>query len=695
MPRFILLILGLTMVISAAAQPGRRNIRQEITWLKNALLQQHVEPKTIDDAFSGELFDKLLHDLDPDRIFFTQADIAWLEPYRNLLDDDINGKDTGFFNRLKERYRTSLERSQNLIHSVLRSPVDWKKAEIYDPGADWAKDEPMLSDRHRQWLKYEILERLTDILDRDSIAGDDFFEKNLAGATDYVLITTLRPITRMLKDPVAYDHELATVFMQAMAHLFDPHSDFFSADDFEDFMAAMSTEDYYFGFTLGEDGKGNIIISALAPGGAAWKSGALHVSDVVLAVQWVGEERIDLAGMNIEDVNVILSAQNDDVIEMTVRTVEGTEKQVILRKEKLEAEQNVVQSFILNGNAKTGYIYLPDFYTRWDDEQQGGRCANDVAKEIIKLKREGIEGLILDLRFNGGGSLHEARAMAGIFIDEGPLVVVSTRDQKGVTLKDMNRGTIYDGPLVIMVNGASASASEVLAATIQDYNRGLIVGSKTYGKATGQNIFPLAGPAAEKSSKKAAAGSAYVKITTQRLYRVTGKSTQAGGVVPDVVLPDIFAALGVHESKDRFALQQDSIIKNTYYKPMKPLSRKLFQERSRERVSTHPVFLELRETIKWLEDRAGEDPGIKSLSWEEYLNSALKQKNKQTEAKENVVSPGVIYEVTNTLTKEERLTLDDYARTINDRWLGILATDIYLQETYHILTDYIHDTKKL
>lgn len=681
--------------LSAFGQQKTRNLRHEITLLRNSLMQQHVAPKPIDDIFSSDLFDYLIAELDPDKMFFTQKDIAWLEPFRNRLDDDINGKDTGFFNRLKERYRSGLTRSENLINSILASPINWNEPETYDPRAGWAVDESILRDHLRQWLKYQILERLGELIDRDSVPEDDFFENNVSAARDYVHITTLRPISRLLGDPVVYEHELSTTFLQAMAHVFDPHSDFLSVDDFENFVGAMSTEDYYFGFTLEEDTNGDIIIGALAPGGAAWKSGALHVSDVVLSVQWPGEEQIDVAGMNLDDLNVILSAQDGDVIQMRVRSVDGNDKQVSLRKEKLEAEQDVVQSFILNGDVKAGYIYLPDFYTRWDDEQEGGRCANDVAKEIIKLKKEGIEGLIIDLRFNGGGSLYEARAMAGIFIDEGPLVVTSTREQKGVTLKDMNRGTIYDGPLVLMVNGASASASEVLAATIQDYNRGLIVGSRTYGKATGQNIFPLEGaPGGNISKKSIATGAAYVKITTQRLYRVTGKSTQGRGVVPDVSLPDIFPALGLHESNVPFALPQDSIVKNTYYKSGKTLNRKLFKERSRERVSKHPVFLELQQTIAWLEQAAADQHSPQSLVWAEYLQSSQEGRRKQA-AGESVLSPEVMYEVTNSVTKEQRLTLDDYARTINERWSKNLATDIYLQETYQVLRDHIQTTQKL
>jgi carboxyl-terminal processing protease len=380
-------------------------------------------------------------------------------------------------------------------------------------------------------------------------------------------------------------------------------------------------------------------------------------------------------------------------MEMTLRAVDGKEKRVMLRKEKLESEGTVVQSFILQGGIKTGYIYLPDFYTRWDDELEGGRCANDVAKEIIKLKKEGVEGLILDLRFNGGGSLYEARAMAGIFIDEGPLAMVRGRDKKTVSLKDLHRGTVYDGPLVIMVNGGSASASEVLAASIQDYNRGLIVGSQTYGKATSQNILPLGGLPSSASSKKIGEGNmGYVKVTTQRLYRLTGKSAQGRGVTPDVVIPDIFRVLDVSEREYPFVLQPDSIPTNIYYKPLLPVKRKELRARSQERLSKNSAFQELQKTITWLEGEMKKS-APEPLLWENYLAATAEASKHQINADLYFESQEKIYEVSAGPGKDERLTVDDYARQINERWMQILTGDLYLKETYQILRDHILLTK--
>jgi carboxyl-terminal processing protease len=691
----IILFYLVLVSLSSAGQHKARNIKQEIAWMKTSLLKHHVAPKIIDDRFSSDVFVALIGQLDPHKTLFTEVDILWLQPHRTLIDDEINGKDTGFLNRLAERYKSGLERRERIANSIMGSGLNWKTAETYDPRSPRSKDETSLQESYRLWIKHLVLERMVELMDRDSAVATDFFDKHLSEAVDYVHRTHAAPFTRKLKDPEVMKNELTTVFLQAVARIFDPHTDFFSTHDYDDFVASLSTEDYYFGFMLGEDEKGNVVITALTPGGAAWKSGALHVSDVLLAIKWESEDPVQLAGMNLQDVNKLLDSGNGDLLEMTIRTIEGREDKVTLRKTKIQHEENVVQSFVLDGAARIGFLHLPDFYTRWGNEGEGSRCANDVAREIIKLKKEGIEGLILDLRFNGGGSLYEAAAMAGIFIDEGPLAMVSTRDQKAITIKDMNRGTVYDGPLIILVNGSSASASEVLAGTIQDYHRGLIVGSQTYGKATGQNIFPLDGLQSSASAKAQTRDPiGYLKVTTQRLYRVTGKSAQGRGVTPDISLPDFFSALNLREDQAAFSLSKDSIDGNKYFKPLKPLTIDELKKRSRERVNNSAVFDELGKMIARLADQVQRDSLARPLLWSEYIKDVRREEDRGSAMDQHAERPTAIYQVSNVAAKQERLAIDDYGREVNERWVQQLTNDIYLQETYRILLDQITLTKE-
>ena len=678
------LIFTVVVSMNISAQKKARDFTQEIIWMRNALEKYHVEPRKINDELSADLFQKLLDELDPERIIFLAPEIVALEPFRNQLDEEMNGRSTRFLIQVKTAYKKGLERSEKLINATFTSSLDWNKNEMYAPDTTWLSDEVALAARHRQWLKYQVLDRLHELIERDT-ASAQFFERNVEGATRHVWQAALRPLKRLLSDPVVFDNEVSDVFLHSLAGVFDVHSDYFSIDEYDDFVGALSTEDYYFGFMLGEDGKGNVVITALAPGGPAWKSGALHVSDELVGLKTEGGDAIDVAGMNIDDVNEVLTENQDDVLEMTVRGMDGTGRTVTLRKEKMVSEENVVQSFILEGNVRAGYIYLPGFYTRWEDDQEGGRCANDVAREIIRLKKDGIEGLILDLRFNGGGSLYEAAAMAGIFIDEGPLSMVSTREKKAISLKDMNRGTVYDGPLLLMVNGASASASEVLAATIQDYNRGIIVGSRTYGKATGQSLFPIEGIESPASKKD---GSGYIKITTQRLYRLTGKSSQGMGVHPDVEIPDVFDALELNESRYQFSLKPDSVSKNAYFKPMAPVNKKELQRRSAERIAGNTAFQELLRSISSLGAEIEKESGPHPLDWKTFFTGIQERKSRESEVEAFKGSEGV-YKVSNGSAKAQQLSVDDYARELNARWLLTLSTDIYLQETYQILNDYI------
>lgn len=689
-----LFFLFLFTIPPCAGQDAGISARREIDLLRNSLAKNHVQPKVIDDVFSAALFDKIIKDLDPDRIYFSSADITALRTFRNLLDDEISGRETNFLHQLGDRFSLGLQRSQKLIVGLLDKPLTWDNHDMYSPEGDWAEEGEPLIARHRQWLKDQILNRMTELRQRDTVATADFFRDHLPQAVAYVRSASLRPIARALGNPAKFTNEILKAFLNGMAGMFDPHSTFFSAQEYEGFVAALSTEDYYYGFTLADDEKGNVVISALAPGGPAWKSGALHISDVVVSLKWPGEEKIEVAGMNVDDVVEILDANHDSALQLVIRMSNGTEASVDLRKEKLEVDENAVQSFILRSDLSVGYIYLPDFYTRWGDEQVGARCANDVAKEIIKLQRDGIDGLILDLRFNGGGSLFEAQAMAGIFIDEGPLAMMRGREEKAMTIKDMNRGTVYDGPLAVMVNGYSASASEVLAASIQDYNRGLIVGSRTYGKATGQDLLALDGSSPSPGKAGAVSRAGYAKITTERLYRVTGKSVQGRGVIPDVVIPDALDVINVRERDTPFALVADSIPMNPYYKPLRRLDVKELQRCSAERISQSDDFRELDKTIAWLKKQAADYKKPKMLTWENYLaESGVATKRgvlKQSGSADSLSA----YRVLNSPGKDARLAVDEYARSANDRWKQALAADVGLRETYQIVHDYITLTKK-
>ncbi|WP_315818899.1 S41 family peptidase [Paraflavitalea speifideaquila] len=324
---------------------------------------------------------------------------------------------------------------------------------------------------------------------------------------------------------------MANLWCSSLAACYDPHTAYFPPATKESFEGHLGKKQLEFGLTLDEDKDGNAQIAALKPGSPAFQSGQLNEGDKLQSVQTDNKPAVDVSTAGAAAINQVLSAAGSGKTVLTVKKADGSTRQVTLSKQKqlTDDEEDKVKGFVLKGSKNIGYISLPAFYLDWEDEQGVNGCANDVGREIIKLKKENISGLILDLRYNGGGSLQEALELAGIFIDAGPVAQIKSRDPKVTTLKDINRGTVYDGPLLVLINGFSASASEMLAASLQDYNRALIVGATSYGKATAQEVLPLDTTIDRESYNGKAASDSYIKLTTSCLYRLTGATAQAQG----------------------------------------------------------------------------------------------------------------------------------------------------------------------
>jgi carboxyl-terminal processing protease len=498
--------------------------------------------------------------------------------------------------------------------------------------------------------------------------------------------TELKTLKKILDYPAGYPALVTEVYLNAIASCFDPHTNYFSPQEKEEFQSQLSTEAYFFGITLNENEKGQIVIDQLTPGGPAWKSGGLNKGDELLNLQWEGKEVRDMTGATVEEVYDVLDEQIHERLVFKFRKADGTVKTVLLRKEKLDNEENIVKGFILKGEKKIGYILLPGFYTEWENESGSG-CANDVAKEIVKLKKENIDGLILDVRFNGGGSVGEAMEMIGIFIDEGPLAAVKTKEGKQSTLKDPNRGTIYDGPLTLMVNGQSASASELLAASLQDYNRAVVVGSNTYGKATMQLMFPM-----DTVTSKLSTGNSrgdMIKITDGKIYRLTGLSAQLNGVTPDVVLPDAFAGLEFREKFTKYALASDTAKPNAYYKPLPALPVSELAKRSAERTAANGDFQSIKKIIEAQKKAGALATQIIPLKWDSF-EKWIQQQELEQHVMQGEGKGSSKFTAENYAQDKQLLQGNQYAKEINQIWLTNLAEDIYIQEAFLILTDLIN-----
>ncbi len=653
----------------------------------------HFSPRAVNDSFSTAMFSNILKTTDRRRLFFTDAEYKALSVYRFSLDDELQGGSWAFYNFFESLYKKALLRADSIISKVLQKPFDFSVNESItmsnEETFNFATDITALSGRWSRYFKFLALDQLYDIISADSTGKTTFKTAITASETkirERIRTMETGSLKKILDHPDGYSNYVMQLYLDALATSFDPHTNYFSPEGKEKFQAELSTEELSFGLDLDENDKGQIVIDRLAPGGPAWKSGDLNKGDILLSLQWEGKTTVEMGDATLDDAYEILDQSLNGRLVLKFQKTDGTTKIVLLRKEKIDNEENIVKGFVLKGEKKIGYILLPGFYTEWENET-GSSCANDVAKEIVKLKKENIDGLVLDVRFNGGGSVGEAMGMTGIFIDEGPLAGQKMREGKIAYLKDPNRGTIYDGAMVLMVNGQSASASEMLAASLQDYNRAVIVGSNTYGKATMQQMFSL--DTFSKKPPKAGNEKDMVKITTGKIYRLNGASAQLNGVKPDVELPDAFDALDYREKFSPFALPSEPVAKNNYYKPLASLPVSELAKRSAERINADKEFQDIKKFIGAMKIRQAKTETI-PLKWEGY-EQWIKQRELEMNVMEgNAETSNKRFTVDNHAQDKVLLLNNQYAIEVNNGWLRNIAEDIYIQEAFSVLCDLIN-----
>lgn len=697
MKRTLLILIALPVFFVTPVFSQLSPVQQKAIVLRTMIQRKHYSPRPVNDSFSVSVFNALIESADPRRLLFTASDYQQLLVNKNTIDDEVNGNGWAFYDKFSRLYKSALLRADSIINKILLKPFDYSVAESVTRSGNkavfnFAPDLPGLVNRWSRYLKFQVLDEMYD-----EVAGDSTKKTTIRSALslkepqarEKIKKRELKGLKRVLEHPSGFESVVTEMYLNAIASCFDPHTNYFSPQEKELFQAELSTEGYFFGIVFEEDDKGQIVVGQLTPGGPAWKSGEINEGDQLVSLLWEGKQQQDMEGASLEEVYAVLDQSNHDRMMFRFRKADGTMSNVMLRKEKSANEENIVRSFILKGEKKIGYILLPGFYTEWENET-GSSCANDVAKEILKLKREGIEGLVLDVRYNGGGSLGEALELTGIFIEEGPLAAEKGRDGKLVSLKDPNRGTIYDGPMALMINSQSASASEVLAASLQDYNRAVIIGSNTYGKATMQRMFPM-----DTITSRDITGNEkrdVVKITAGKLYRVNGGTSQMNGVAPDVVLPDAFDGLEIGERFEDYALPADSVKKNNYYKPLQALPLAELAGKSAARINNHAGFQTIKkigmERKKMMEAETITIP-LKAEMFEKW--AAEQQMNLEL-VKGESENNNVKFTVENHVA-DQQLLKDEYSKSRNAAWLLQLAKDIYIQEAFLVLADLINIQK--
>ncbi|HSZ35264.1 MAG TPA: S41 family peptidase, partial [Puia sp.] len=530
-----------------------------------------------------------------DKIYLNAEDIKMLSVYQLNLDDQLLNRKDDFLRLLINIYTRKINQTDSILIELSNSKFDLNLNETYTVTEDssFSSNDILRRSKLYKLVKRNILETIIDIYQEDSSKKNIRIDSLEPAARRKVCHAFKRDIQRTRLTPGGLAGFVNNAWCESVASCYDPHTEFFSPGKKEEFQGELGDKQLQFGFSLGE-GKDATEITHLKPGSPAYKSGLIHEGDEILVLQWDDNEEVDVSDGSTDEVNAFISGDHGKSLTLTLKKSDGTVRKVTLQKEKsdLDDDNSRVRSFILKGEHSVGFISLPAFYTDWNGEEGGNNgCADDVAKEIIKLKKENIEGLILDLRYNGGGSMLEAIALAGIFIDFGPVGMTRDKEGKIYTMKDVNRGSVYDGPLILLINGFTASASEMLAGTLQDYHRALIMGSPSFGKATAQVVLPLDTMFDEQHMERMKTADNFIKMTVDRLFRVNGTSAQQTGVVPDIFLPDYSETQSEREKTLPFSLANVTIDANKYYHPYPPINLAPLQSFSKSFTDTSRLII--------------------------------------------------------------------------------------------------------
>ncbi|MCG8700410.1 MAG: carboxy terminal-processing peptidase [Bacteroidales bacterium] len=625
-------------------------------------------------------FNQFIGYIDPYQIVFDEAGFQEMKSLINTTGATIPHSFCENAVALTRLYETQLSQLKALMEQNMDVDVNFSTSDsiFIDDEIIHAHYNLSRENRWVKYLKYRMLQELMPTVSfYDSINVSQQSKRECyAEIKIEVIKNEIKRIDRIFGRKGGIKGFLYLRFINSYLMSIDPHTMYLSEEMVADFQEDLATTMVSFGIKLGVSSDDKIIIKKIIPGSYAWRTGLLNVDDQVVGIQPEGDKLFKTEYAELKEVLEYISKSTSDGILLTVKNKSGQLKNVYLRKEQLENGENKVESFILEGKIKTGYILLPAFYTSWNEDQVFG-CAQDVGKAIYQLKKKGIEALILDLRNNGGGAVKEAVELAGIFIDFGTLMVSKSRDEL-FSMKDFNRGTMYNGPMVVMINRASASASEMVAAILQDYNRALIVGDTSFGKASGQQLLPV-NPTSRKSNYN------QVKITSARYYLADGDTYQKRGVVPDIWLPQTPVYSDYHESMFPNALSNNSISKKTYYKPLTPLPISSLKNQSNRRVVNSEEF----QLVKSIDSQILNNKYL-SLNEKEYYQQ-LKELEKLKLKLEKIKN----YQ-TEKFTVEELFTTAEsinFYKQYSDLYEDLkknIHSDIYIEESYSILEDYIH-----
>ncbi|WP_281989397.1 carboxy terminal-processing peptidase [Aquimarina aggregata] len=689
------LILMLTVIVSAVScsftnkvESGPDKDKLLIDLISYVLGKGHYDAKDINDDFSKEVFADYIDALDPLKRYFYASDIEEFKKYEELIDDEIRNKEINFFNLTYDRLQDRMSDARSLYKEILERPFNFEKDESISTEYEklpYVNTRKEMENRWRLQLKFNALSSYFDKAEEqmDSLAANKDYKRK----TSVTLENEARDITKSsLKEYFEFADDLErkdwfSIYINSIVEEFDPHTYYFAPQDKDRFDIAMSGKLEGIGARL-QKKNDNIKIIEIISGGPAWRGNDVEVGDFIMKVKQEDEEEpVSIVGMRIDDAVSLIKGPKGTKVSLTVKKVDGTIEVIDIVRDVVELEETYAKSSTVKKEDKTfGIVNLPKFYFNMQDYNQRN-AAKDVKQEIVRLKEQDMDGLIIDLRDNGGGSLQTVVDIAGLFIEKGPIVQVRTKGESPEVLSDKDSNLLWDGPLVILVNELSASASEILAAAMQDYKRAIIIGSKqTYGKGTVQNVMDL--NRWMRSNDFGDLGA--LKLTTQKFYRVNGGSTQLEGVKSDVVVPDRYSYIDIGEKDQENPLPWDKIPAADY----KPWDGYIDFDQtinnSNARMAKNEQLKLIEENAKWV--RQKRDVNVYSLKYDKYkANIKLnEQQAKRFDAindyKTNFTFESLPYE--QALMKKDSVLAEK-----RKRWHKSLSKDVYVEEAISVLED--------
>ncbi|GAB3832364.1 carboxy terminal-processing peptidase [Hymenobacter jeollabukensis] len=698
LPGFLLTIPGSFTPHAAAPADGVPPQKKQVLLgtVAQGMTVAHVQPEQIDDAFSRRVYALYLKRLDAGKKFLLQSDIKQLQRYETGIDNEVKQGKSEFLDLSTKLINQRQREAQTIYRELLAQPFDFTVQETFETDTDklsYPADEAGRRDLWRRLLKYQTMTRLSELMDEQERQQTKALAAAGAKPSDATMSAPVRTAAQLevdarkqvLKYYDEYFNDLLqtdeadrlTAFANTIANTFDPHSEYFAPKDKTNFDIAVTGRLEGTGAQMGEK-DGQILVTYIVPGSASHRQGELKAGDVVQRVGQGAAEPVAVEGMRLDKVVQMIRGKKGTEVRLTVKKPDGSVKVIPIIRDIVVIEETYAQSAVINeGGKKIGYILLPSFYA--DFNRNGGRnSAQDVRQELEKLKAQNVQGVVLDLRFNGGGSLYDAAEMAGLFVPGGPMVQVKSRQRAAELVSDPDGSTQYDGPLVVLVNRYSASASEILAGAIQDYQRGVIMGNTTYGKATVQRVFELDDMMNPELAAYKPFGS--LKMTIQKYYRVTGSSPQFKGVTPDIMVPDAYSTLADGEQDTDYPLPWDEITPAKFqpWTAAPPVAK--LKAASNARVAANPSFRLLTDAVQTMAKRreeTRESLSLASYRAQQKEGRALNEKFKTIQQQTAALN----------VTALTAAPADSVQNGRSQRFIAPLRKDLTLREAVAVLQD--------